>query len=207
MIEHSLLSLGAPMRPADLCWVAASRGLVVFAHADGGAPTARRAQALLPRLQGRGYSTLDFDLLTREESREEGRAEDVPLLASRLEQALDHLRAAERHLPVALFGHEAGTAAAITVAVRRPRSVRVLASRSGRPDLVPDLLGDLRVPTLLIVGAADPPLVEANRAAYTRLRCDKRIDVVPRATHHFMEAGTMELAAQLAGDWFDRHLG
>lgn len=206
MLEHSLLNLGPPLAPADLCWVAGGQGLVVFAHADGGARTARRAQSVLLRLQSRGFSTLDFDLLTPDEAARGENPDDVPLFVQRLEHVLDMLPEAARALPLGLFGADTGTAAALMVAVRRPRAVRALVSRSGRPDLVSEVLGDVRSPTLLVVAAIDPEGVEINRQAFSRLRCEKRIDVVPRATHHFLEAGALDVVSQLAGDWFATHL-
>lgn len=206
MNEHTLLHLGEPLAPADHCHVGGSQGLVVLVHPDGNAQTTRRAQPLLMRLQSRGLSTLDFDLLTPEESADPARMHDVALLTARLEQALAALPAAERQRPIGLLSSDTGTAAALTLAARQPRSVRAVVSRSGRPDLADEVLADVRVPTLLVVGAADPETVEVNRAAYARLRCEKRIDLVPRATHHFLEAGTMEVAAQHAGDWFCAHL-
>ncbi|MBX3622044.1 MAG: alpha/beta hydrolase [Rhizobacter sp.] len=206
MLEHTLLNLGPPLASADLHWVAGGHGLVVFAHADGGANIARRAQSLLLRLQARGLSTLDFDLLSAEEAARGERPDDVPLLAQRLERVLDVLPAVARHAPLGLFGSDMGAAAALMVAVRRPRSVRAVVCRSGRPDLASEVLGDLRVPTLLVVGALDPDIVEINRQAFGRLRCVKRIDVVPRTSHHFLEAGSLDVMAQLAGDWLGTHL-
>lgn len=206
MYEHTLLHLGEPLAPGEHCHVSGSRGLVVFVHPDGSARSLRRAQPLLMRLQARGLSTLDFDLLTAQESEDPERLCDVPLLTARLDQALAALPAIDRHLPIGLLASDTGTAAALTMAVRRRYAVGAVVSRSGRPDLADDVLGDLRTPTLLVVGAADPETVEINRAAFARMRCEKRIDVVPRATHHFLEAGALDVAAQLAGDWFCAHL-
>ena len=64
----------------------------------------------------------------------------------------------------------------------------------------------MRAPTLLIVGGADTEVLQLNREAYNRLACEKRIDVVSRATHLFQEAGTLETVAELARDWFLAHL-
>ena len=69
------------------------------------------------------------------------------------------------------------------------------------------MLGDVRAPTLLLAGAADPQTLDLNRQAYVRLRCEKRIEIVPRASHRFLEAGTMSIVAQAAADWFGAHLG
>ena len=64
----------------------------------------------------------------------------------------------------------------------------------------------MRAPTLLIVGGRDQVVLDLNRAAAAELRCEHRVEVVPGATHLFEEPGTLEAAADLAGDWFGRHL-
>ena len=64
----------------------------------------------------------------------------------------------------------------------------------------------MRAPTLLIVGGSDPEALQLNREAYRVLNCDKRLELVPRATHLFEEAGTLERAAEAACDWFEKYL-
>lgn len=206
MIEHTLVHLGEPLAAADLCRVSSSQGLIVFVHPDARARTARRLQSVLLRLQARGFSTLDLDLLNPEEADDPALANDSELLGRRLDQALDLLPGPVKHEPLGLFASDSGAAAMMRSAACRPRGVRALVSRSGRVDLASDVLGDVRIPTLLIVAAGDPELVDSNREAFGRLRCQKRIDVVPRATHNFLEAGTLDVVSQLASDWFIEHL-
>lgn len=206
MLNGSLIDLGAPLAPGVMCVVADARGLVVFVHGDGAGDTARRSEVLALRMQSRAMSTLVLDLLTPQEAARPETHDDVALLARRLMQALDALPAPLRDLPVGLLGTGAGAAAALVVAANRPQTVRAVVTRSGRPDLAQGVLGDVRVPTLLLVGAADPDILELNRAAYGRLRGEKRIDIVPRATHLFLEAGTLDVVALRAGDWFAAHL-
>jgi putative phosphoribosyl transferase len=83
--------------------------------------------------------------------------------------------------------------------------VTAVVSRGGRPDLAGPRLGDVRAPTLLIVGGRDDAVVELNEAARARMRCESRLMVVPRATHLFEEPGTLAAAADLARDWFVAH--
>jgi len=64
----------------------------------------------------------------------------------------------------------------------------------------------VKAATLLIVGGLDYPVIERNRDAYARLRCEKELKIVPGATHLFEEPGTLEEVAGLAGDWFRRRL-
>lgn len=206
MLEHTLVHLGLPLEPADLCWVSGSQGLVVFVHPDGSASTSHRLQTVLLRLQARGFSTLDLHLLSPQEADDAERLTDVELLTQRLDRALDALPASVRHMPLCLFASDGAAAAMLRSAVCRPRATRAMVCRSGRLDLANDVLGDVRQPTLLVVAAGDSEIVDINRLAFARLRCEKRIDVVPRATHHFLEAGTLDVVAQLASDWFSAHL-
>ncbi len=81
-------------------------------------------------------------------------------------------------------------------------------SRGGRPDLAgPAALAAVVAPTLLIVGGDDGVVVDLNRQALSELRCDKRLLVIPGATHLFEEPGKLDEVAQAATDWFVRHLG
>lgn len=40
-----------------------------------------------------------------------------------------------------------------------------------------------------------------------RMRGHASLTIVPRASHLFEEPGALERVADLAGDWFSRHLG
>jgi dipeptidyl aminopeptidase/acylaminoacyl peptidase len=64
----------------------------------------------------------------------------------------------------------------------------------------------VRAPTLLIVGGADPVVLELNVQALQELGGLKEMIVVPRATHLFEEPGALEAVAGHAAEWFQRHL-
>jgi putative phosphoribosyl transferase len=206
MWGHSQLQVGLPHQQAELFSGAAAGGLVVFVHGDGGNRTSWRSREVAHTLQRRGLSSLLVDLLTPAESDDKESLYDIDLLARRLMQVLDALPADLCRLPLGLFGSDTGAAAAIVVAARRPHEVRALVSRGGRPELAGDSLGALRAATLLIVGAADTDVLAHNRRAYLQLRCPKRVEIVPRATHQFLEAGALDAVMRLAGDWFATHL-
>jgi len=55
------------------------------------------------------------------------------------------------------------------------------------------------------VGGADPVVLELNRKAFDALQAEKRLDIVPGATHLFEEPGTLERVSELARDWFASH--
>jgi dienelactone hydrolase len=157
-----------------------------------------------------GFATLLFDLLTLDEARDRANVFDIPLLAGRLSAALDWAAddAAVGALPKGLFGASTGAAAALVCAAAEAGTGRVAAvvSRGGRPDLAGAALAGVRAPVLLIVGGADTAVLDMNEAAADRLETEKRLEVVPGATHLFEEPGALEAVTRLAAGWFAAHL-
>src|SRR5438477_579883 len=49
-------------------------------------------------------------------------------------------------------------------------------------------------------------VAQALQAALRQLPAEKRLEIVPGATHLFEEPGTLEQVAALARDWFVQHL-
>ena len=82
-----------------------------------------------------------------------------------------------------------------------------MVSRGGRPDLAGEALPRVRAATLLIVGGNDAPVIQMNRDALARLHCEKRLEIVPGATHLFEEPGALVQVAHIAEKWFLRYLG
>ncbi|HEY4836859.1 MAG TPA: dienelactone hydrolase family protein, partial [Bradyrhizobium sp.] len=157
-------------------------------------------------------ATLLIDLLTLHEEVVDARTAqlrfDIDLLAERLVDATDWLTQFPdtKHLRIGYFGASTGAAAALAAAAVRPDAVRAIVSRGGRPDLAGAALTSVQAPTLLIVGEHDDQVVQLNRQALTQLRCEKRLVIVPGATHLFEEPGALDEVARLARDWFQRHL-
>jgi pimeloyl-ACP methyl ester carboxylesterase len=192
----------------DLVMPAGAQGLVLFAHGSGSSRLSPRNQAVAQSLNDRGLATLLFDLLTERENADRANVFDIPLLAGRLEGVARWTREAERlaALPLGFFGASTGAAAALRAAGELGDVVSAVVSRGGRPDLAADRLPLVTAPTLLIVGARDPEVLELNRRAAAQLRCPHELAVVPGAGHLFEEPGALESVARLAGDWFGAHL-
>jgi putative phosphoribosyl transferase len=190
-----------------------ARGTVLFAHGSGSSRKSPRNVQVAEALQGRGLATLLIDLLTPDEAyadEVDGRHRfDIPLLAERLELAIHQLEKepSTSALPLGCFGASTGAAAALVAAARLPERIGAVVSRGGRPDLAGDSLADVTAPTLLIVGGRDDVVLELNREAQGRLGGPSHLEVVPNATHLFEEPGALEQVADLAADWFARHLG
>jgi len=186
----------------------AAQGIVLFAHGSGSSRLSPRNTFVAQSLNGRRLATLLFDLLTEAEDRDYARRFDIALLTRRLVAVTDWVtqQAALRSLAIGCFGASTGAAAALQTAALRPQQVRAVVSRGGRPDLADAMLPVVRAPTLLIVGGEDHEVILLNRQAHARLSCIKALEIVPGATHLFEEPGTLEQVAELAGDWFARHL-
>jgi putative phosphoribosyl transferase len=189
-----------------------ARGLVAFAHGSGSSRHSPRNRYVASALRDAGLATLLFDLLTLDEEAEDlisGRQRfDIGLLARRLVGVTDWLQTNQptRRLKLGYFGASTGAAAALVAAAERAEEVGAVVSRGGRPDLAAPVLDRVKAPTLLIVGGNDYPVIDMNRQALARLRTEKKLVIVPGATHLFEEPGTLEQVAKLAGDWFVKHL-
>lgn len=191
----------------DLAVPADAVGLVIFAHGSGSSRFSTRNVFVARQLRRRRFGTLLMDLLTEEEDAVHGNRFDIDLLTERLQAAATWAAARPETagLPIGLFGASTGAASALRAAVGLGDRVAAVVSRGGRPDLAGNALPLVRAPTLLIVGGADHGVIELNSEALARLRCEKHLEIVPRATHLFEEPGALERVAELAAGWFERH--
>ena len=180
------------------------RGVVVFAHGSGSSRHSPRNQAVAEDLHAVRLGTLLFDLLTEAEAEDRAKVFDIPLLGRRLDQATRWLvgQPSCRALAVGCFGASTGAGAALWAAAEPGSPIRAVVSRGGRPDLADTRLPLVTAPTLLIVGGADPVVLELNHEAAAAMRCENDIVVVPGATHLFVEPGALAQVAVLAARWF-----
>lgn len=185
-----------------------ARGIVLFAHGSGSSRLSPRNRYVAEVLEGRGFATLLFDLLTEAEAAVRARVFDIPLLAGRLLVAADWVSKREdlEKLPLGYFGASTGAAAALVAAAQKPERVGAVVSRGGRPDLAESSLEKVAAPTLLIVGGNDVGILDLNREAAKRLRGIVKLEIVPGAGHLFEEPGALERVAELAAAWFESHL-
>lgn len=192
----------------DLALPEPARGLVVFAHGSGSSRFSPRNRQVARALNERGLATLLLDLLRRDEERDRGHVFDIALLTSRLLAATRWTQTEPDlvGLPIGYFGASTGAAAAISAAAELGDGIAAVVSRGGRPDLAVGALPAVTAPVLLIVGTADPLVLELNREARERLRGHPELATVTGATHLFEEPGALEEVSRLAGMWFERYL-
>ncbi|HUZ87581.1 MAG TPA: dienelactone hydrolase family protein [Candidatus Baltobacterales bacterium] len=206
------IRVGEDAIAGDLVMPQGMVGIVLFAHGSGSSRHSPRNRFVAHELQQAGMATLLMDLLTADEERLDeisGSVRfDIGLLAGRLEKSSAWVRhnPSTHALPMGYFGASTGAAAALVAAADRPQDVRAVVSRGGRPDLATGSLGVVAAPTLLIVGGDDHVVIGLNRQALDQLTCEKRLEIVPGASHLFEEPGTLKQVAALAADWFGRHL-
>jgi putative phosphoribosyl transferase len=177
------------------------KGAVLFAHGSGSSRHSPRNRYVAELLNEGGLATLLMDLLTEDEQHLRF---DIPLLAKRLVAITQWL--AERpeiaHSKIGYFGASTGAGAALVAAAQVPNLVHAVVSRGGRPDLAGRALARVEAPTLLIVGGADPVVLDLNQKALDQMHCQKALHVVPGAGHLFEEPGALQEVAEVTRDWF-----
>ena len=189
-----------------------AKGVVLFAHGSGSSRFSPRNQYVAKEFNKAKIGTLLFDLLTAEEEETDiVTAEyrfNIPLLAERLIGATEWLRndLLTKSLAFGYFGASTGAAAALIAAAKLPNEIVAVVSRGGRPDLAGEYLPNVVAPTLLLVGGLDTEVIELNRLAMDQMTNEKKLVIVPGATHLFEEPGTLEMVAKFSADWFLRYL-
>jgi putative phosphoribosyl transferase len=212
------IPIGSSSLSGDLDIVDGMQGVVLFAHGSGSGRHSPRNRYVAKVLREAGLGTLLFDLLTEDEEVIDEQTRhlrfDIGLLAERLIRATDWLlqrfaASTSADIPsIGYFGASTGAAAALIAAAKRGDIINAVVSRGGRPDLAGDeYLNQVRAPTLLLVGGNDDQVIGLNQEAYDKLKLlkeedEKKLTIIPGATHLFEEPGKLEQVAQLASEWF-----
>lgn len=193
---------------ADLQIPEMAMGLVIFSHGSGSSRLSKRNQFVASQLHKKRLATLLFDLLTEEEDNIQGARFNIELLADRLVHVTRQMfeNPDTSFLPKGYFGASTGAASALMAATEFGEEIRAVVSRGGRVDMVIDKLPQISSPTLFIVGEEDDVVVQLNQKAFTALKCQKKLEIIPGASHLFEEPGTLEEVARLSAEWFVKYL-
>jgi len=185
-----------------------ARTLILFSHGSGSSRLSPRNNYVASVLQHEGLATLLFDLLTEEEDRLYKTRFNIDLLTQRLIDVTEWIKTQKetKGLQLAYFGASTGAASALSAAAYFGDEIAAVVSRGGRPDLAMTELHMVTAPTLLIVGGWDKVVIVLNQKAYSKLRCERKLEIVPEATHLFEERGKLEEVATLSAKWFTGHL-
>ena len=205
--ESVTVDAGGVALAGHLAVPAAARGMVVFVHGSGSSRHSPRNRQVAAALTEAGFGTLLFDLLTAGEELDRANVFDIGTLARRLAEVTGWLRR-QPGLPgqVGYFGASTGAAAALWAAAEPGTDIAAVVSRGGRPDLAEPRLGEVRAPTLLIVGGRDEVVLGLNKHAQDQMRCERRLAIVPGASHLFEEPGALATVTRLATRWFASYL-
>ncbi len=206
--------LGRIALAADIALPDRAEGLVLFAHGSGSSRFSPRNRHVAEVLNQGGVGTILIDLLTEEEERIEVQTRalrfDIELLGERLVEITDWIGCQPewKDMGLGYFGASTGAAAALVAAAERPKAVRAVVSRGGRPDLAGKSLGRVYAPTLFIVGSQDRVVLDLNHSAMAQLprHTVHKLEIIAGATHLFEEPGALDRVAILARDWFRKHL-
>lgn len=183
-------------------------GLVIFSHGSGSSRLSPRNNFVSVLLQQKGLATLLFDLLTEEEDRDYENRFNIELLTTRLVQVTLWVvqQKETRNLPIGYFGASTGAASALRAAAFLGPKIAAVVSRGGRPDMAIQDLSKVMAPTLLIVGGRDEAVIEKNEKAFEKLTCERKLEIIPQATHLFEETGKLQEVALLTTNWFAKYL-
>jgi putative phosphoribosyl transferase len=206
------LSSGKAVFKGELTIPDRAKGIVLFAHGSGSSRLSPRNMYVADVLHKSGIATLLIDLLTKEEESIDAMTGhlrfDIMLLAERVITGTYWLLEDKRTsgLNIGYFGASTGAAAALAAAARRPDVIKAVVSRGGRPDLAGVALRQVEAPTLLIVGGNDQVVIGMNREAMEKMHAEKKLVIIPGATHLFEEEGALEEVSRYACDWFKKYL-
>lgn len=183
-------------------------GMVVFSHGSGSSRLSPRNNYVAKVLNENGLATLLFDLLTEDEDRIYENRFNIDLITMRLIDVTQWIQNQKesKDLVVGYFGASTGAASALRAAAFYKNDIGAVVSRGGRPDLALQELNEVTAPTLLIVGGWDHQVIQLNQKAYQELKCNRKLEIVPEASHLFEEPGKLQQVADIAADWFKKWL-
>lgn len=179
------------------------KGLVLLSHGIGSGRFSTQNNYLANILQGNGMATLSFDLLTESEDQVHENRLDIDKLTQRLINTTKWVREHHRTqgLPIAYFGASTGAASTLRAAAFFGGAVKAVVTRGGSLDPAMDELGQVKAPTLLIVGSLDTDVLSLNQRAYENLKCGKKLEIIPDAGHLFEEPDQLKQVAEASSAW------
>jgi len=206
------IPVGKVIVEGDLTVPSDAVGIVLFAHGSGSSRFSPRNQYVAREFNKSKIGTLLFDLLTREEEEQDMFTAEyrfnIELLAERLVGATEWLKKNQqtKNYSFGYFGASTGAAAALIGAAKLPKDISAVVSRGGRPDLAAGYLSQVKAPTLLLVGGLDAEVIKLNRQAMAQITAEKKLVIIPGASHLFEEPGKLEEVAKASEEWFLSYL-
>jgi putative phosphoribosyl transferase len=202
--EPALVWLGKVMLEGRVAVPPRATAAVVFASAPSLLDPVRDEEIVNGLFDAR-IATVYVPLLTDEEQQFDTRTShfrfDAEFLAQRF---IDIAQWTARNrtttsMPLGYIASSGAAAGAIVAAAARPDLVTAVVAIDGRTDLAVESLRALKAPTLLVV--KDMPVLRMNREALTRLRGERRLEIV-----HGEDGHAIDCVAQKAVHWMEDKL-
>ncbi|SFR66757.1 dienelactone hydrolase family protein [Maribacter stanieri] len=183
-------------------------GLVIFSHGSGSSRLSPRNNFVAEVLRKNDLATLLFDLLTEDEDSVYKNRFDIDLLTLRLIDVTQWVQQQKetKNLSLGYFGASTGAASALRAAAFYEKTIKAVVSRGGQPDLALNDINKITAATLIIVGGNDEVVIELNEKAYQKLQCQRKLEIIPNASHLFEESGKLNEVAQISASWFAMYL-
>ncbi len=188
-------------------------GIVAFVHGSGSSRFSPRNNFVAQELNKAGLATLLFDLLTQEEEVVDQQTQhlrfDIPLLTQRLITVTHWIKKQPKmgKLKIGYFGSSTGAAAALIGAAELQNLIHAVVSRGGRTDLADDYAEKIKTPVLCIAGELDTEIIQMNEKTLEKINTEKKLIIIPNATHLFRESGALEQVTEAAKKWLKHYLG
>jgi putative phosphoribosyl transferase len=184
------------------------RGLVLIPSASGDRVYERVNGAVASALWEAGFVTVEVDLFTSQEAREDAETAryryDMDLVAARMASILEwvHHTAPLHALEVGILAAGTCSAAALVAAAERPELIQSIVCRSARPELVPGVIAHVHAPVMLLLGERDIAHRDSHLETMIRLPASSRLEIVPNARHLLDRPEDIQRVASLAAAWF-----
>lgn len=202
------IAVDAVVLKGNLRIAEASKGIILFSHGSGSSRMSSRNNFVANFLREQGFSSLLFDLLTELEDMDYAKRFDIELLTDRLIRVTKWVLEVDnlKEMPIGYFGSSTGAASALCAGAELGKSVKAIVSRGGRPDLAMHVLQQIEIPTLLLVGGEDAPVIELNKIAKAKIHGICTLKIIDGASHLFIEPGKLQEVARHSAQWFDTYL-
>jgi dienelactone hydrolase len=190
---------------------APERARAIVLIAQGLNSPATHDARLANQLIAEGIAVLHFGILTTGEERADaatGRFRfDSPLLSKRWLSVTRWVRAQSKlhSLRIGYCGGGTGGVGALSAAAH-PHTASAVICHSGRLDPAGSALGDVRVPTLLVVDEDDLAALALSQRALKALLCTARLDLLRPSPGRAAGCGPWYWESSPQLRWFERHL-
>ena len=191
-----------------------AHGMVLLGHGSRNSENERYNDDFAPLFHASGLATLSVDLIPEDEDAldQETRyfRDNVSILSQRMIGVAGWLAETPetQNYSIGYFGVGTVGAAALVAAAERPDLVHAIVSCAGRVELAHYALPNVLAPTLFIVGEQDTQAVTQNQQALSQLpeniAVQKNVATIAGVAQ--LLPAKLQEVAQLANQWFERHL-